>query len=311
MHRILMLPVLALAGLALLAPNPRLAAQETESKEALLTVTIPASAELLVDGVKTKQTGEVRRFQSPALPVGKRFVYKLKATWKDDAGKEVVREKTVRVMAGQETTVDFTKEEVAKKDEGTTEKKATKTDVPKPPKPGDLGEAEKPKPKLDVPYVPTPQEVVDKMLELANIKKGDVVYDLGCGDGRIVMTAAKKYGVKAVGFDKDPQRVKEAKENVKKNKVEDLVTIKEADLFTVDLSGATVLTLYLLPEVNEKLIPKLEKLPAGTRIVSHDFDMRGIKHQKVEHVTPTDDSGFGEHTIYMWTLPWEHEDGKK
>src|SRR5207253_3922160 len=86
--------------------------------------------------------------------------------------------------------------------------------------------------KPDVVYVPTPQEVVDKMLELANVKKGDVVYDLGCGDGRIVVTAAKKYGVKALGFDIDPDRIRESMENVRKNKIEDLVTIKKADIFT-------------------------------------------------------------------------------
>ena len=101
--------------------------------------------------------------------------------------------------------------------------------------------------KPDVIYVPTPQPVVDKMLELAKVKKSDVVYDLGCGDGRIVVTAAKKYGVKAVGFDIDPKRVKEAQENVKKNGVEDLVTIEQKDIFTLDLSPANVVTLYLLP----------------------------------------------------------------
>jgi len=101
-----------------------------------------------------------------------------------------------------------------------------------------------------VPYVPTPQEVVDRMLELAEVKKGDVVYDLGSGDGRIVVTAAKKYGVKAIGFEIDPQRIKESHENIKKAGVENLVEIRQQDIRTVDLSGASVLTMYLLPEVN-------------------------------------------------------------
>ena len=101
-----------------------------------------------------------------------------------------------------------------------------------------------------VPYVPTPQEVVDRMLELAQVKKGDVVYDLGSGDGRIVVTAAKKYGVKAIGFEIDPERIKESHENIKKAGVENLVEIRQQDIRTVDLSGANVLTMYLLPEVN-------------------------------------------------------------
>ena len=173
---------------------------------------------------------------------------------------------------------------------------------------------EKPVREPDVVYVPTPQAVVDKMLELAEIKKGDVVYDLGCGDGRIVVTAAKKYGVKAFGFDINPVRVKESLENVKKNKVEDLVTIKQADIFTLDLSPANVVTLYLLPSLNVKLMPQLEKLKPGSRIVSHDFDMRGAKPLKVVNMngsesTSTDDNQeYGSsHTVYKWVVPWEKE----
>ena len=170
------------------------------------------------------------------------------------------------------------------------------------------GEPEKRKP--DVIYVPTPQPVVEKMLELAGVKKGDVVYDLGCGDGRILVTAAKKYGVKCVGFDIDPQRVKEANANVKENKVEDLVTIKQADIFTLDLSEASVVTLYLLPELNVKLMPQLQKLKAGSRIVSHDFDMRGAKPAKTETVTTKDNDFETQHTVYLWVVPWEKEEAR-
>lgn len=152
----------------------------------------------------------------------------------------------------------------------------------------------------DVIYVPTPYEVVEKMLEVAQVKKGDVVYDLGCGDGRIVVTAAKKYGVRAKGFDIDPERIKEARENVKKNGVENLVEIHQKDIFTLDLSEATVVTLYLLPQLNVKLIPQLEKLKPGSRIVSHDFDMEGVIPDKVIHFKPKDQR---EHTIYLWTTP--------
>src|SRR5262249_17242144 len=126
----------------------------------------------------------------------------------------------------------------------------------------------------DVIFVPTPQKVVDKMLEMAEVKKGDVVYDLGCGDGRIVVTAAKKYGAKGIRIDIDPQRIKDYTENVKKNKVGELVTIKKADIFKEDFKDATVVTLYLLPSLNVKLMPQLAKLKEGTRIVSHDFDMK-------------------------------------
>ncbi len=125
----------------------------------------------------------------------------------------------------------------------------------------------------DVNFVPTPPEAVDKMLEMAQVKPGDVVYDLGCGDGRIVVAAAKKYGVKAVGIDIDPQRIKESKENVQAHHVENLVTIKQADIFAEDFSEATVVTLYLLPSLNVKLIPQLEKLKPDTRIVSYRFEI--------------------------------------
>jgi SAM-dependent methyltransferase len=171
--------------------------------------------------------------------------------------------------------------------------------------------------KPDVIFVPTPQNVVDKMLELAEVKKGDIVYDLGCGDGRIVVTAAKKYGVKAIGFDIDPKRIKEARANVKANHVEHLVTIRQADVFKLDLREATVVTLYLLPKLNVRLMPQLEKLKPGSRIVSHEFDMRGAKPVQVYRMSgdeiPIDEyedeyEGWYEPpTIYKWIVPWEKE----
>jgi SAM-dependent methyltransferase len=171
---------------------------------------------------------------------------------------------------------------------------------------------------LDVIYVPTPQAVVDKMLELAEVKTGDVVYDLGCGDGRIVVTAAKKFGVKAVGFDIDPQRVKEARENVRAAGVEHLVRIEEADVFTLDLRRASVVTLYLLPALNVRLMPQLARLRPGSRIVSHDFDMRGAKPVQVLHLNATAgdsaDTTYDEdndHTVYKWVVPWEPEAAAK
>jgi protein-L-isoaspartate O-methyltransferase len=156
----------------------------------------------------------------------------------------------------------------------------------------------------DVIFVPTPYEVVNKMLEMAKVTKNDIVYDLGCGDGRIVVTAAQKYGCKAMGFDIDPQRIKESLENVEKNDVGELVTIEQKDIFTLDLSPANVITLYLLPSLNVKLIPQLEKLRPGSRIVSHDFDMRGVKPDEIVTVTSEDGS---QHTVYLWTTPLKKE----
>jgi ribosomal protein L11 methylase PrmA len=139
------------------------------------------------------------------------------------------------------------------------------------------------------------------MLELAKVKKTDVLYDLGCGDGRIVVTAAKKYGCKATGFDVDPMRIQESEENVAKNKVGKLAKIQQKDIFTLDLSKANVVTLYLLPSLNVRLIPQLEKLKPGSRIVSHDFNMRSVTPDKVIRMVSKEDDI--EHTIYVWTAP--------
>ncbi len=148
----------------------------------------------------------------------------------------------------------------------------------------------------DVIYVPTPEPVVEAMLQVANVTKNDVVYDLGCGDGRIPVTAARKYGARGVCFDIDPERIKEATANVAKNNVGNLVKVVQGDLFEQDLSGATVITLYLLPSLNVKLMPKLMKeLKPGTRIVSHAFDMGDWKPEKELDVDGR--------KVYFWTIP--------
>lgn len=157
----------------------------------------------------------------------------------------------------------------------------------------------------DVVYVATPHDVVAKMLELAKITKNDVVYDLGCGDGRIVVTAAKKFGCKGTGYDLDDDRVAETKANIKKAKVEALVDIKQEDIFTVDLSKASVITLYLLPEMNVKLIPQLDKLKPGSRIVAHDFDIRGVKPDQTIKMISREDGV--EHKVFLWTVPLKKE----
>ena len=152
----------------------------------------------------------------------------------------------------------------------------------------------------DVIFVPTPQEVVDAMLKLAKVTKNDVIYDLGSGDGRIPITAAKTYGARGVGIDIDPQRIKEATENLKTAGVGDRVKFLNQDLFTTDISEATVVTLYLLPSLNVKLIPKLNKeLKPGTRVVSHAFDMSSDGTER----KPKETLNVNGRTVYFWTIP--------
>jgi ribosomal protein L11 methylase PrmA len=144
------------------------------------------------------------------------------------------------------------------------------------------------------------------MLEVAELEKDDVLYDLGCGDGRIVVAAARDHGVRAVGFDIDTRRVRESRANVQKSGVGHLVTIHQKDIFEVDLTPASVVTLYLSPRLNVKLIPQLEKLAAGARIVSHDFDMSGVEPEQTwtvlasDHRPPHEKTG---HFVFRWRTP--------
>ncbi|HEX2959856.1 MAG TPA: class I SAM-dependent methyltransferase [Chitinispirillaceae bacterium] len=150
---------------------------------------------------------------------------------------------------------------------------------------------------LDVPFVPTPYEVVNEMLNISNVDSNDILYDLGCGDGRIVITAVSQRGVKkGVGVDLDPQRIEECKSNASRAGVSNKVTFIQGNLFNVDFSEATVLTLYLLPDVNLKLRSKIfNSLESGSRVVSHDFDMGSW--------TPDKEQIIGNNTIYFWVIP--------
>jgi cyclopropane fatty-acyl-phospholipid synthase-like methyltransferase len=151
----------------------------------------------------------------------------------------------------------------------------------------------------DVPYVPTPQEVVDGMLKLANVKANDFVIDLGCGDGRIVVTAAKDFGARGMGYDLNPTRISEANENAAKAGVKDKVKFVEKNLFDADIKQATVVTLYLLPQVNQKLKPRLlSELRPGTRVVSHAFDMGDWKPKETREVNGR--------RMYLWVIPPKH-----
>jgi outer membrane protein assembly factor BamB len=150
-------------------------------------------------------------------------------------------------------------------------------------------------------FVPTPHDVVDKMLELAHVTKDDVVYDLGSGDGRIVVAAAQKYGCRAVGYEIDTECVKLARASIVAERVEGLARIVDEDLFQADLSRATVVTLYLGTATNEKLLPNLKKMRPGSRIVSHAFDIRGVKPEHVTSVVSEEDGL--EHKLFVWTTP--------
>jgi SAM-dependent methyltransferase len=153
---------------------------------------------------------------------------------------------------------------------------------------------------VSAPYIPTPHDVVDKMLDLAAITKDDVVYDLGCGDGRIVVAAAKKYGCHAVGIDIDPNRVNESNANVAKNHVEDLVQIECIDFRKVDLRKATVVTLYLSTILNSELLPQLKTMKPGSRIVSHEFGIQWLPPDKMLHIDSKEDHR--RHILSLWIL---------
>ncbi|MDE3158368.1 MAG: class I SAM-dependent methyltransferase [Acidobacteriota bacterium] len=163
----------------------------------------------------------------------------------------------------------------------------------------------------DVPYVPTTEEAVRAMLKLAEVKKADIVYDLGCGDGRIVIAAAKTYGARGVGIDIDPDRIQEARDNAKKAGVENLVRFEENDLFQANFREATVVTLFLLPSINLKLRPKLlQDLKPGTRVVSNTFDMGTWRPEKEQSLPGADDDEIGSlsHKFFLWKIP--RRDGK-
>ena len=154
--------------------------------------------------------------------------------------------------------------------------------------------------KKDVPYVPTPEAVVERMLRMAKVGKADTVYDLGCGDGRIVITAAREYGARGVGYDIDPRRIEESNQNARAAGVTDRVRFVRGDLFKADLSEATVVALYLLPDVNLRLRPKLlAELKPGTRVVSHNYGMGDWDPDEMDEV----EVDGVPHYIFSWTIP--------
>jgi cyclopropane fatty-acyl-phospholipid synthase-like methyltransferase len=156
-----------------------------------------------------------------------------------------------------------------------------------------------------IPFVPSPMIVVDRMLELAEVKKDDIIYDLGSGDGRILIQAAKKYGVRGVGIDMNPKLVEDATRKAAEEKVSHLVQFRAADGLTVDISDATVVTLYMFKWFNNQMRPKLQRLKPGARVVAHDFGIDEWEPNKVENVDPkSDPSGELTHarTLYLWSI---------
>jgi SAM-dependent methyltransferase len=162
-----------------------------------------------------------------------------------------------------------------------------------------MAEGQSPSPEqiaINTPYVASPPHIVDAMLELANVTGSDTVYDLGCGDGRIVIAAAQEYGARGVGIDINPARIAEARANARDAGVDDRISFQANDLFDADIRSATVVALYLLPEVNLRLRPRLlRELKPGTRVVSHAFDMGDWKPDKEIVV--------GGERVYLWTIP--------
>ena len=151
----------------------------------------------------------------------------------------------------------------------------------------------------DIGYLPTPQSAVVQMLQLAEVKPGELVYDLGCGDGRIVITAARQFGARGVGVEIDPALVRKSRANVRRHRLGKRVTIQQADIFKIDFSDADVVAMYLLPELNTRLLPQLRKLKPGARIVSFSFDMPGAKPDRMIEAT----AGGVRYKIYKWTVP--------
>jgi uncharacterized protein (TIGR03000 family) len=244
-------------------------------QRALLTIRLHEDATLKVDDRPTKQKGNVRRFYSPPLEPGKSYHYTLVARWNPMYDWETyIARRVVHVEAGKSVEVDLREH---KPDKGDT---------------------------IEIIYVPTPQKTVDAMMKLAKVGKDDVVYDLGCGDGRIVITAVKDaHATRGVGVDFNPERIKEAKKNAKKAGVDDKVEFRQGDVFQVkDISRATVVMVYLSDDLNEKLRQTLFKqLKPGTRIVSHRFKMGDWKPEKTETVDVEDDIP-EEKLIHLWTI---------
>jgi uncharacterized protein (TIGR03000 family) len=258
--------VFVLAGLMGLAVSAWPALGQSPRKTVILEVLLPDDARLFVEDQDTKSLGSMRTFESPPLPPGK-YIYTIKAIVPGPNGPQTITRR-LDVRPGDFESLDFRPRREGER-------------VP------------------DVLYEPTPQKAVKALLDLAQLKANDVLWDLGCGDGRIPVMAARKFGIEARGFDIDPKCLKEARANVRNNGVDKTVTIENRDIFTLDLSrGPTVVTLYLLPSLNERLLPQLQQLPAGARVLSVGHRMADIPPDQQVTVDTED----GDYTIYLWRV---------
>jgi uncharacterized protein (TIGR03000 family) len=266
----------AVAGLVfLIFAGPLVGRDEEKSDQEApckLIVKVLSKAKLEIQGSPTNKTGEVRKFVSPPLKPGKTYEYTLTASWDSTSYNTISRTYKIEVKAGQTVEVDMTKINPKILDD------------------------------IKVIYVPTPQELVDRMCKLSMVGKDDVVYDLGCGDGRIVITAVEKFGAKkGVGIDYDAKRIEECEENLKKTKVGNKVEFRQGDIFKInDLDQATVIMTYLSDDHMEQLRPILLKtLKPGSRIVSHRFLWKGDpKPDKTETVELDGD----EYLVHVWKI---------
>lgn len=254
--------------------TPPAAKKPADGVRSVITVTVPLEdAELKIDGTKMKTPGVKRAFDTPPLPPGKFFDYTFEVKYSPNNYTTLTRTRVVSFKAGDPVTVDLSKEQ--------TDDKAV------------------------IRYVPTPDDVVLQMLKLGNVGKEDVVYDLGCGDARMVIAAVKEGGAKkGVGIDIDPERIAESKENVKKEKLEGKVEIRQGDLLDdkvlEKVSEATVILIYMGDEFNNLIKPKLLKvLKPGTRIVSHRFKFGDWKADKSIAVTGEDGD---QYELHLWTV---------
>ncbi len=244
-------------------------AKKVKSK---LKITVPQdNTELKIEGVVMKGSGKVREFETPDLEAGKTYEYAFSAFWEPNNYTKMTRTKSIDFEAGKDVIVDLTKEDPKNPD------------------------------KAVVRWVPTPQDVVDEMITLAGVKDGDVVFEPGPGDGRVLISAVKKGAKKAVGVELDPKKAAEARENVKEAKLDDKITIREGDALKVaDYGDATVVMLYMGNEFNNLLRPLLEKqLKPGTRIVSHRFVMGDWKPEKSITVMGADGDTY---ELHLWVV---------